>query len=144
MNIYFKIHINKEGKINFTKYITIYSYIVNQFLHTTTLQTSLYSHIIFGYSNNMTKRNTFLFNYNLYLKSFYVHEMENELANRRWFLYNLQHIFWVILACVLLSLQAFQLITIEAAVQKLCSFCFLSFSPQSRFLCTFPSTVGAK
>lgn len=73
-----------------------------------------------------------------------VHEMENKLSYRRWFLYHLQHIFWVILTRVLLSLQAFQLITIEAAVQKLCLFCFLSFSPQSRFLCTFPSTVGAK
>lgn len=139
MNIYFKIHNNKEDKINFAKYITNYSYIVNQFLHTTTLQTYVYSHIIFGYSNNMTKRNTFLLK--LYLKSLYVHELFicNELAYRRWFLYHLQHIFWVILTCVLLSL-----ITIEAAVQKLCLFCFLSFSPQSRFLCTFPSTVGAK
>lgn len=37
-----------------------------------------------------------------------VHEMENESAYRGWFLYHLQHIFWVILTCVLLSLQAFQ------------------------------------
>lgn len=55
-----------------------------------------------------------------------VHEMEIELAYRRWCLYHLQHIFWVILTCVLLSLQAFQLVTIEAALQKLCLFCVLT------------------